>query len=49
MLKNSNFEIQKLIHEYTETAFDLLKNMNISELNRQKLKDFGSFLMARDK
>ena len=41
--------IQKLIHEYTETAFDLLKNMNISELNRQKLKDFGSFLMARDK
>ena len=41
--------IQKLIHEYTEAAFDLLKNMNISELNRQKLKDFGSFLMARDK
>jgi geranylgeranyl diphosphate synthase type II len=41
--------IQKLIHEYTETAFDILKNMNISELNRQKLKDFGSFLMARDK
>jgi len=38
-----------LIHEYTETAFDILKNMNISELNRQKLKDFGSFLMARDK
>ena len=41
--------IQKLIHEYTETAFDILKNMNISELNRQKLKDFGSFVMARDK
>ena len=41
--------IQKLIHEYTEAAFDLLKNMNISELNRQKLVDFGSFLMSRDK
>lgn len=41
--------IQKLIHQYTEAAFDLLKNMNISKLNREKLTDFGSFLMSRNK
>ena len=41
--------IQQLIHDYTSLAFNLLEKMNISKLNKEKLTEFGSFLMARDK
>ena len=41
--------IQQLIHDYTSLAFNLLEKMNMSKLNKEKLTEFGSFLMARDK
>lgn len=41
--------IQQLINEYTYKSFDSIKEMNISSLNKEKLIDFGSFLMARNK
>ena len=41
--------IQQLIHYYTSLAFNLLEKMNMSKLNKEKLTEFGSFLMARDK
>jgi len=41
--------IQKLIHDYTCLAFNLLEKMNLSKSNKEKLTEFGSFLMARDK
>ncbi len=41
--------IQQLIHDYTTLAFNLLKKMNISKFNKEKLTVFGSFLMDRNK
>lgn len=41
--------IQKLIQDYTTLSFDSLKEMNISESNKEKLIAFGSYLMARNK
>ena len=41
--------IQQLIQDYTSLAFNLLEKMNMSKLNKEKLTEFGSFLMARDK
>lgn len=41
--------IQQVINEYTYKSFDSIKEMNISSLNKEKLIDFGSFLMARNK
>ena len=41
--------IQQLIHDYTSLAFNLLEKMNLSKFNKEKLTEFGSFLMARDK
>lgn len=41
--------IQNLIAEYTKASFSTLENMNISSESKQNLKDFGAFLMARNK
>lgn len=41
--------IQKLIKEYTTASFSSLDKMNISEENKEKLRAFGAFLMARSK
>ena len=41
--------IQQVINGYTYKSFDSIKEMNISSLNKEKLIDFGSFLMARNK
>ena len=43
------FLVQQLIHDYTCLAFNLLEKMNLSKSNKEKLTEFGSFLMARDK
>lgn len=39
--------ITKEIEMYTQKAFDTLSKMNISEANKQNLKDFGLWLMKR--
>ncbi len=41
--------IQKLIEDYTKASFSILEEMNISSESKQNLKDFGTFLMARNK
>ena len=41
--------IQKLIQDYTNLSFDSLNQMNISSENKEKLIQFGTFLMARSK
>jgi geranylgeranyl diphosphate synthase, type II len=41
--------IQKLILDYTKLSFDSLNQMNISSKNKEKLIQFGTFLMARSK
>ena len=41
--------IQKLIQDYTNLSFDSLNQMNISLENKEKLIQFGTFLMARSK
>ena len=41
--------IKKLISDYTIASFSSLDKMNISKENKEKLKNFGSFLMARNK
>ncbi|MFD2567230.1 polyprenyl synthetase family protein [Pseudotenacibaculum haliotis] len=41
--------IQKLIEDYTKSSFSILEEMNISSESKQNLKDFGTFLMARNK
>ena len=41
--------IQNLIQEYTALSFNSLKEMNISEENKEKLILFGTYLMARSK
>jgi geranylgeranyl diphosphate synthase type II len=43
------FLVQQLIHDYTCLAFNLLEKMNLSKFNKEKLTEFGSFLMARNK
>jgi len=41
--------IQNLIQEYTTASYSSLKDINISSENKQNLKNFGSYLMARNK
>lgn len=41
--------IQNLIQEYTRASFSSLEDINISSENKQNLKNFGSYLMARNK
>lgn len=41
--------IQNLIKEYTEASFSSLDKMNMSSENKEKLRAFGAFLMARSK
>lgn len=41
------FLIKKEIENYTQKAFDTLTTMSISEDSKQKLKDFGLWLMNR--
>jgi geranylgeranyl diphosphate synthase type II len=43
------FLIQKLIEDYTMASFSSLEKMNISEESKEKLRAFGSYLMARNK
>tara|TARA_R110002126_G_scaffold274972_1_gene420274 strand:- start:16719 stop:17690 length:972 start_codon:yes stop_codon:yes gene_type:complete len=39
--------VTKEIEIYTQKAFDTLSKMNISDVNKQNLKDFGLWLMKR--
>tara|TARA_R110002073_G_scaffold108336_5_gene243560 strand:+ start:139108 stop:140079 length:972 start_codon:yes stop_codon:yes gene_type:complete len=41
--------IQDLIQKYTTASFSSLEDINISSENKQDLKNFGSYLMARNK
>ena len=41
--------IQDLIKDYTNASFSSLKDMNINSDSKLNLKNFGSFLMARNK
>ena len=41
--------IQKLIKNYTTLSFNSLKDLNISSAGKENLKNFGSFLMERNK
>ena len=41
--------VQNLIADYTNTSFSSLEKMNISSNNKEKLKAFGTYLMARSK
>ena len=40
--------IKELIKEYTQKAFDVLKELHITDDNKEKLKNFGLSLMNRD-
>lgn len=41
--------IQELVKKYTDSAFDCLDNMKISEEGKEKLRAFGAYLMSRSK
>jgi len=41
--------VQNLIQEYTTASFSSLDKMNIGSENKEKLRAFGDFLMARSK
>jgi len=41
--------VQNLIADYTNTSFSSLEKMNISSNSKEKLKTFGTYLMARSK
>ena len=43
------FLIQDLVKQYTSASFESLDKMNISEESKDKLRAFGSYLMARSK
>ena len=41
--------IQKLVQEYTASAFESLEKMKISAEGKEKLRAFGTYLMSRNK
>ena len=41
------FLVTKEIEKYTQKAFETLKNMDISQENKNSLKEFGTWLMQR--
>lgn len=41
--------VQNLIADYTNTSFSSLEKMNISSESKEKLRAFGTYLMARSK
>lgn len=43
------FYIQSLIKDYTQKAFDSLEGMEITEENKEALRNFGFYLMSRNK
>lgn len=43
------FLIQKLVKEYTASAFESLEKMKISNESKEKLRTFGAYLMSRNK